>query len=945
VNFLRKAKYLTIKSESVRFNVLKCFIVFISVLIGGNAYSQERQVPEKPLPGGREGGIKPGRTFSPSDTIKTKLDSTKSVPKKGDITTIITYSAKDSINSSVDRRIMRLYGEAKIKYGDIELEAEQIIIDYKESTLFAQGQEDSLGRRVGFPVFTDGDQQYETREILYNFKTKKARIKEVVTKQGEGLLHGEQVYKNERNEVLSKHNAYTTCDLPDPHFKVISTKSKAIPGDKIVSGPFYMEFNHVPVPLILPFGMFPSKMHSTSGIIVPTWGEEKNRGFFLRNGGYYLHINDYVDLTVTGDVYTSGSNALNITSKYNKRYSYSGNFNFALTNNRTSQNIENHDVQKDYRLTWSHSPQTKGTGRFSASVNAATASYTSNNYLGVNTNPQNFRLDNTTTKMSSNVSYSKTFPAAGITLGLNMKHSQDLQTGRVDLSLPDLTMNVNNIYPFRKIAKGVASLENINIRITTAATNQITNSLGYQPKISNGEPVIQNGRPVLVDSIAPFNSNNLGTFFENGKKGVRHTLPLGTAIKLFKYFTLSPSVSLSELWYFNKLDWGLDSTRSKVEVKDTIDGFNRVTNYSLSAGLNTRIYGMLFFGEGKRIQAIRHIINPSISYSYQPDFTKNDDYFQRFQVIQNPSAIPGRYSNGAQAPQLQPGDFNEVVVSRHQGFVYGESARGQSSTMSFGINNSFEMKVKGKNDTIARKISLLNSLSISSGYNFLGEKFKLSPFSLGANTNILDNKVNLNFGGTIDPHQYRLDSIDEKTGRIYQTRIDKFVWEDKFSIGQLVSANFAFSTNLNPKGNSKDKDTQKKVLQSNLSEADKKTILQSADQYVDFSIPWNLRLNYNITYSKVGHLPSTVVQSLRVNGDFSLSEKWKIQYNTGYDFQENEFTQTSFSLTRDLHCWTMSLNWVPFGQFQSYNFFIAVKSSLLKDLKLNRTRSFYDLQN
>jgi hypothetical protein len=838
---------------------------------------------------------------------------------------------------------MHLYGDAKITYGEIQLEANEIIIDYDKSTIYAKGTQDSLGRRLGFPVFTNANEQYETKEILYNFKTKKARIKEVVTKQGDGLLHGEEVFKNEDNEIFSRHNAYTTCDLPDPHFQIISTKSKAIPGDKVISGPFYMEFNHVPIPAGFAFGMFPSKIQSTSGIIVPTYGEERTRGFFLRGGGYYLHISDYVDVTVTGDVYSKGSNALSLSTNYKKRYKYNGNFRFDYTNNRFAQNIEDRSSIKDFRLTLSHTPETKGTGRFSASVNAATSTFTNNNYLGVNTNPQNFRADNTTQKLSSNVSYSKSFPAIGTTLGLNLRHNQDLQTRRVDMPLPDLSLNVNNIYPFRKIAKGINSLENINIRLTTVGTNQLTNSLGLQPKISSttGEEIVQNGSVVLVDSVADFNLANLGTFFKNSRKGIKHTIPLSTSLKVLKFFTLSPSISLSETWYFDKLDWGLDSTRTKAIVKDTINGFNRISNYSFSMGLNTRLYGMAFFKKGK-VQVIRHVANPSISFSYQPDYTKNDDYFQTFYALRNPTVINRQY-NGAVGGQLQPTDFNELVVSRHQGYVYGASSQGRSSTMGFGLNNTLEMKVKGKTDTVARKVSILNSLAINSGYNFLAKEFKLAPFSIGANTNILDNKINLNLNGTIDPYTYRLDSITEKTGRIYQTRIDRYVWKDKFSIGQLTSANLAFSTNLNPKANEKDQETTKKIVQSGLEEGDKKQLLQNANAYVDFSIPWSLRVNYNITYSKQGHLPSTVVQSLRLNGDFSLSEKWKITYNTGYDIEKKEFTQTNFSLTRDLHCWTLSLSWVPFGQFQSYNFYIGVKSSLLKDLKLNRTRSFFDM--
>ena len=944
VNFSAKAKGLTIKSDIVRcilIPVLSGLIQLIAVTIEAQPGRQQPDRPE--IIRSNQQANTGGQGVQPSDTVKTKADSIRTA-NKGDISTTITYSATDSINSSLDRKIMHLYGDAKITYGDIVLEANEIIIDYDKSTIYAKGSEDSTGRRIGFPVFTNANEQYETREILYNFKTRKASIKEVVTKQGDGLLHGDQVYKNEDNEIFSRHNAYTTCDLPDPHFKIISTKSKAIPGDKVVSGPFYMEFNHVPIPAGFAFGMFPSKIQSTSGIIVPTYGEERVRGFFLRGGGYYLHINDYLDITATGDVYSKGSNALSITTNYKKRYKYNGNFRFDFTNNRFNENIENKSSVKDYRLTLSHSPETKGTGRFSASVNAATSSFTNNNFLGVNTNPTSFRADNTTQKLSSNVSYSKTFPALGVTLGLNLRHNQDLQTRRVDMPLPDLSMNVNNIYPFRKIFKGVSSLENINIRLTTVGTNQITNSLGLQPKISSntGEEVVNNGAPVLVDSVADFKLSNFDTFFKNAKKGVKHTIPLSTSLKLLKYFTLSPSISLSETWYFDKLTYGLDSTRTKAIVTDTVSGFNRISNYSLSVGLNTRIYGMAFFKEGRKIQVIRHVMNPSISFSYQPDYTRNEDYFQTLYALQNPSAIGKRYDS-AFVPGIRPSDFKELLIPRHQGYVYGSSAQGRSSTMGFGINNTLEMKIKGKADTVARKVSLLNSLSINSGYNFRAKEYKLSPFSIGANTNILDNKINLNVNGTIDPYTYRLDSVTEKTGRIYQTRIDRYVWKDKFSIGQLTSAGLAFSTNLNPKANEKDQETTKKIVQSGLDEGDKKQLLQNADAYVDFSIPWSLRLNYNITYSKQGHLPSTIVQSVRINGDFSLSEKWKITYNTGYDIQNKEFTQTNFSLTRDLHCWTLSLSWVPFGQFQSYNFYIGVKSTLLKDLKLNRTRSFFDM--
>ena len=848
---------------------------------------------------------------APSDSLTQKADSTSRKAPPGEISTTILYSASDSINSNLLTKIVRLYGEAKITYGDVQLEAEEIVIDYEKSTLTAQGKFDSAGRQVGFPVFISGQDKYETRMMVYNFKTRQAKIKEVTTKQGEGLLRGTSVFKNTRGELFSTTNAYTTCDLPDPHFRVISTKSKAIPGDKIVSGPFYLEFNHIPTPLAFLFGMFPSKVKATSGIIVPTYGEEGRRGFFLRGGGYFFDISEYLKLTIRGDVYSKGSSGLQMNLNYKKRYRYDGSFNFNFTNNRASDKIEEKNARKDFILTWSHSPQTKGNGRFSASVNAATSSFSNNNYLGINTSMQSSRLDQTTTKMSSNISYSQSFPRAGITLAANLRHNQDLVTKRVDIPAPDLTMNVNNLYPFRKLAKGVDFLENINVRLSSAATNQITNARRVRKKD-------ERGNYIYSDSIVPFTFDNLGAFFKDARRGVRHSIPLSTSIKVLRYFTLSPSLSYDEIWYFNKLKWGLD-TGGNPAVVDTVDGFNRVANYSLSGSLNTRIFGMAFFGKDKKVQALRHVIAPSMSFVYQPDYTDpSKGYFQKFTV------------KGV-----------DQYYSVHQGYAYGESRRQGGKSVNFGINNTIEMKVKGKSDTVARKISLFNTLSINSGYNFDATQFKLSPFSLAANTNILNDKINLAVNGILDPYQYRLDSIKGKV--VFQEKIDRYVWKDgKLSLGKLSSLSINFGTNLSPKGREKDKNTRDKIAQSNLQEPDKKFLMANPDAYVDFNIPWNLRLNYNFTYTKTGYEEPKVIQTVRMNGDVSLSEKWKIQYNTGYDLDRKEFTQTSISVARDLHCWTMALNWVPFGRMQFYSFSIGVKSSLLQDLKISRQRSFFD---
>jgi hypothetical protein len=914
VNFSLNDKQLTIKSEVVKLPALVIFtIVFSFVSISGVYAQVEKPVrpPRGQLP------VKPDTIRPPlpdsllikNDTLSTQPDSLKAPPAQKDVETTIFYSARDSINSNMKQKIIKLYGDAKIKYGTIELEAEEIIIDYNTSTITANGTLDSLGRRVGTPIFKDGGSLYETRDMVYNFKTKRAKISEVVTTQGDGFIHGDKVYKNNKNELFSINNAYTTCNLAHPHFRIISRKSKAIPGDKIVSGPFYMEFMDVPTPLGFAFGIFPQTRKSASGVLMPTYGEEKTRGFFLKNGGYYFDISDYLKVGITGDLYSKGSSAMAIQSQYRKRYKYTGSIAFNYTNNRLSQNIEDNLRSKDFRLVWSHSPQTKGTGRFSASVNAATSSFTTNNYVPVNSTSTSDRLDATTRKLSSTVSYSKTFAGTPFNVGVNLRHSQDLFTKQVDLPLPDISFNMNNVYPFKNSQNTV--LQNLAFRLTSNGTNFVTNNLG---------PIKKN-KEDLTDSIAPFNFQNLPTFFKNAEKGVKHNFPLGTSIKVLRYFTLSPAVTYDETWYFEKLEWGVNEDGTNVQVVDTLKGFNRIANYSGSASLTTRIYGnWVNKNKQARLKALRHVINPSVSYSFQPDFGADSyGYYQNFRL------------------------GNTIYQkSRHEGFVYGSSRTGRQGQIGFSLGNTLEMKVRGEKDTVDRKISLLNSLSISSGYNLLADSFKLQTFSVSANTNVLDGKINLNVSGLVDPYQYILTSINEN-GVIQQRKIDRFVWQGGgFKIGQLSSVNFNFSTNLSPKGRDKDNSTRDKIAKADISPTDKEYMLKNPDVYVDFDIPWNLRINYTVDYSKPGYQKPTITQAIRFSGDLSVTEKWKVDFNSGFDFQSKKFTQSQFGIRRDLHCWQVSLAWVPFGRYQNYNFSIGIKSGMLRDLKLDRQRTFLD---
>jgi hypothetical protein len=928
VNFSLKLKDFTINSGIVRLSFI-FIVVFLSIAVTSIAQVENPvKNPAGTLP------VRQDTIPVPSDTLSNRSDSLNIIsdslniqadtvpPPRGDIETTINYTARDSIRASVDGKLIWLYGEAKITYGEIELEAEEITIDYGNSTMTAHGIRDSLGNRIGFPVFKNGSELYETKDIVYNFETGRARISEVVTQQGESILHGETVFKNEKNELLSLRNRFTTCNLEHPHFSIISTRTKAIPNDKIVSGPFYVEFNDIPLPAGFLFGMFPAQRESKSGIIVPSYGEERRRGFNFRGGGYFFDISEYIKLALTGDIYTKGGHAIYANSSYMKRYAYNGSFNFSYSKNRQGENIEDRNVSNDFRLTWSHTPQTKGTSRFAASVNAATATFNENNNLmyGTVNELSSNTISQISTKLSSNVSYNKRFAGTPFSLGVNLSHSQDLETRLVDLPLPNVTLNMTNLYPFQRKGK-TSILDNFSIGYSMTGTNRITNNLGRMSPESQR------------DSIAPFTFDNLSLFLDNARKGVRHTIPISYSFKFLKFFTMSPSMNYEERWYFEKLNWRYvqdERTGSWIAKADTISGFNRVANYSVSVGLNTRVYGMYFFKSGK-VKAIRHVINPNVSFGLTPDFSKNPNYFN---VLNRPSGPSRLYE-----PTVE-------YLPRHQGFVYGSSSMGKAGSISFGIGNNLEMKVQSEKDTVERKVMLLNNLSISSSYNLMADSFKLAPVSFSANTNIMDNTINVNLSASLDPYNYIRD-VDPESGRISERRVDSYAWKGG-TLGRLTTATLALNTNLNPEMRKRENSTREKVGQADIPEEDKQHILQNPNAYIDFEIPWSLNVSYNLNYRRPvtrnaeRATPAEIIQTLQLSGDLSISEKWKITYNTGYHFESKQFTQTNVGISRDLHCWHMNLTWVPFGRFQSYNFTIAVKASVLQDLKLERRRPFLD---
>ncbi|HTE30082.1 MAG TPA: putative LPS assembly protein LptD, partial [Chryseolinea sp.] len=687
-----------------------------------------------------------------------------------------------------------------------------------------------------------------------------------------------------------------------------------------VAGPFYMEFNGIPLPTGFLFGMFPSPRHSASGIIVPSYGEEKRRGFNLRGGGYFFDISEYMKLALTADVYSKGGHALYANSSYMKRYKYTGTVNFAYSKNPDQDDkIETKTFSKDYRLSWTHSPQSKGTGRFSASVNMATATFNQNNNLSYGTQANtynNSNLNNITAKLSSNVSYSKKFGRSPFSLGLNMNHNQDLQTKVVDLLLPNLTLNMTNIYPFQRENGKTGPLDNFSIAYSMTAQNRVTNNLGRLTPESK------------TDSIAPFSFSDFGQFFADGRKGMRHTIPASFSFKALRFFNISPSFNYEEKWYGEQITWGWDehagaSGQDTLLVKtETTKGFHRIANYSYSVGVSTRIYGMYNFKKTSNVKAIRHVINPTISFGYTPNFAKNSEYFQQLENLnaKNPTDPPIIYQD------------------RFQGSVYGGSSLGKSGSIGFGVGNNLEMKIQKPQDSVARKVMLINNLSLSSSYNIIADSFKLAPIGISANTNVLNNLLNINVSATLDP--YYISKVDPE-GNEREVREDRLAWKTG-NVGRITNATMAVSTNLNPKARSKETSSREKIGKSELPEQEKEFLLANPDAYVDFEIPWSMNISYSLAYTHGLNASPRVTQTINMSGDVSLSASWKVTYSSGFDFGAKEITQTNLGIARDIHCWVMRLNWTPFGRFQQYNFTVAVKSSVLQDLKLERRKPFFD---
>ena len=849
-----------------------------------------------------------------SDTIV--LDDVDSINNKKDIETTINYSSIDSIFYDLKTQTIKLYGKSKIDYGDINLEAHEILVDWNEQIIDANYMTDSTGKKVGKPVFTEDNQSYETDKITYNFESRKAKIKGIVTQLDDAYMQGEDVKKNEQDELFIHEAKYTTCNLANPHFHISSKKIKVIPGKKVVSGPFHLKFGNVPTPLGFIFGMFPQPKKTVSGIIMPNYGEEKMRGFYLRDGGYYFAINDNLDLRLTGDIYSKGSYGLTLGTNYKKRYAYSGNLRFNFNKSKMGD-FENPATSNDFSFSWSHTPDSRGkSSRFSSSVNFQTNSYNQNKNLVYS----NFN-ESINAQFNSNISYSKTFKESPFNFSANLRHSQNVQTKKVNLTLPDISYNMSRIYPFKNVGKlGKTAIGKLSI--SHRFTGKIDLSNGSVGSSFSGINVI-NSSNNFSEQIE-FNFDNINSILDRSKIGGKHTIPISTSFNLLKYFTVSPSINYNEIWYFKKLNYTYNEIENGIEI-DTTNAFSRAWSYSSAFSMSTRVYGTVFFKKGK-IKAIRHVISPEISFSFSPDFTKPKyGYYENIQINET---------------------GEKKLLSKYENFLYGTPRIGSSASMNFYLGNNLEMKVLDKNDTISgtKKIKIFENLSFSSSYNFLADSFNLNPIRFNTRTSFFKRLINLSVSGNIDPYSYKLDSISELsngTKMIYQRRINEMSFKNNQGIGSLAFINIALGFRFSAKDFQGDaKEEEKESTFGTRQEID--YINSNIAEYIDFNVPWSLNASYNLNRRKIGFRDPTITQTLTLSGDLSLSEKTKLSFRSGYDFKNKMFTQTSINATRDLHCWRINFSWVPFGRFQSYNLSINAVSALLQDLKLEKRSRFFD---
>lgn len=796
---------------------------------------------------------------------------------------LVNYDALDSMAIMVAENKAYLYNKAHIDYGDITLEAGYIELDWVKNEVYARGILDSNGNVVQRPIFKQGEDTYETDEIRYNFSSNKAVIKAVITKEGEAFLHGSLIKRVDENTFYVKNTSFTTCNKRHPHFAVTTGKAKVISGSKIVTGPANLVIMGVPTPIFLPFGYFPAQDRRASGFIMPTYSTHLGKGLGLVGGGYYFNISEYVDLSLTGEVYSRGGFGVRANTNYKKRYKFNGNFDLRYNNTKIGdprfEAYGGFQQSKDFRVRWSHrqDPKARPDFTFSASVDLANPTFNRFN----TTNASDF-LQNTTT---SSISIDKRWSGSPFSLTASAYHTQNNIARDFTLSLPKVAFTMTRIFPFAQKNRVGSSkwYERIGVNYSANTEARITSN---------------------YDSI----NEGVVDFRKQIQTGVNNSMNISTNERILKFISFSPSIQFSSRWYPSRLNYSYDSIQKKV-VSDTISGFSTVNTFSASATLSTKVYGTFKYRKGP-IRAIRHMMTPQVGFRYAPDFA--DENFGIYQRITDTTGATQLYN-------------------RFNGYLYGSAGQGMNGSITFGLGNNFEAKVRdNKDSTGERKIKLLDRLNLNTSYNLAAEEFNWAPLSMVAQSSILNNKVQLTYQGTYDFYGY--DTLVKK-------RVNRFASEVNGVLARNTRTNFSVNTRWSGKFGSEN-ESKKNTSAIGIEENDPD--YYSFTNLVDFSMPWSIGLQYNYQIAKPDLVSRVSTHSLGIDVKLDPTANWHVMVTSGYDLVQKEFTFTTLDLSRDLHCWELHIRWVPFGFQQSYMIGLNIKAASFKDAKVERRRNLGD---
>ena len=862
-----------------------------------------------------------------------RLDSINRTKSNG-INAPVEYSADDSLVYVADSRLAHLYGNSKVKYENMDLESEKVAMSMDSSLVHATGVRDTADHTgktlVGTPVFKMGNDSYESDTMAFNFKTKKGLISNVYTKQEEGFLRSQLSKRNDNGEVYLQHGRYTTCDDPHPDFYIAISRAKLRPGKDVVFGPAYLVVADVPLPLAVPYGFFPFTKSYSSGLIMPTYGDESTRGFYLRDGGYYFAISDKWDLKLLGEIYTKGSWGISAASNYRKRYKHSGSFYFSYQDTRTGdKGMPDYTKQTSFKVQWNHRQDSKANpfSSLSASVNFATSSYERNNMNSLY-NPQTL----TQSTRTSSVSWSTTFSSIGLSLSSTANLNQNMRDSTIAMTLPDLNISLSRFYPFKR--KHAAGNERWYEKISLSYTGQLSNSISTKED--------------------KFMHSNL---VKDWRNGFQHNIPLSGSFTLFNYLNVNPTFSFTDRMYTNKIDRSWDTATQK-EVCDTTYGFHNVYNWSASISMSTKMYGFWIPSRklfGDKIQAIRHVITPTVSFSYAPDFgASRYGYWKTYQKTD------------------ADGNVSLVEYSPYSQGLYGVPGRGRTGNISFGLSNNLEMKVKSdKDSTGMKKISLIDELGLRMSYNMADKERPWSDLSMDIRLKWWKNYT-FNMAAVFATYAYELD----KDGHPYVGTHTEW-GKGRFGRFQGTSQNISFT--LTPEklkklfGHGDDEDDKDKRKKNRKDDEGVDTDIESnvdddmiegqrgakksgggkaetdEDGYMKFKMPWSLTFGYGITMrentqgkfnTKTMRYPYKFTQTLNVSGNVRISDGWNISFSSGYDFEFHKMSMTTASLQRDLHCFNMSCQ-VVLAPYTSYNFTFRCNAATLTDALKYDKRSGY----